>query len=231
MMPKNMQNITILCLNHVNYAKCAGKSADMCEPKRVPKPDRIPIKGAFGSLIVMSVQMASQGKMPVVLLKDGSTETKGRDAHKNNIAASKIIAEKVRTSLGPRGMDKMLVDSLGDVTITNDGATILKEIDVQHPAAKMLVEISKTTDNEVGDGTTSAVVLAGALLENAEDLLNQDVHPTIIVDAYRKATKQAGAFLAEIAESTRPPNTPNTCLLYTSPSPRDRTRSRMPSSA
>ncbi|MCE2507691.1 MAG: TCP-1/cpn60 chaperonin family protein [Nitrosopumilaceae archaeon] len=154
----------------------------------------------------MSVQMASQGKMPVVLLKDGATETKGRDAHKNNIAASKIIAEIVRTSLGPRGMDKMLVDSLGDVTITNDGATILKEIDVQHPAAKMLVEISKTTDNEVGDGTTSAVVLAGALLENAEDLLNQDVHPTIIVDAYRKAAKQAGAFLAEIAESTSPDN-------------------------
>ena len=154
----------------------------------------------------MSVQMASQGKMPVVLLKDGSTETKGRDAHKNNIAASKIIAEIVRTSLGPRGMDKMLVDSLGDVTITNDGATILKEIDVQHPAAKMLVEISKTTDNEVGDGTTSAVVLAGALLENAESLINQDVHPTIIVDGYRKAAKQAGALLAEIAESTTADN-------------------------
>ncbi|MXZ94068.1 MAG: thermosome subunit [Cenarchaeum sp. SB0678_bin_8] len=149
----------------------------------------------------MSVQMASQGKMPVVLLKDGSSETKGRDAHKNNIAASKIIAEIVRTSLGPRGMDKMLVDSLGDVTITNDGATILKEIDVQHPAAKMLVEISKTTDNEVGDGTTSAVVLAGALLENAEALVNQDVHPTIIVDGYRKASKQAGSFLAEIGEN------------------------------
>ncbi len=150
----------------------------------------------------MSVQVASQGKMPVVLLKDGSTETKGRDAHKNNIAASKIIAEIVRSSLGPRGMDKMLVDSLGDVTITNDGATILKEIDVQHPAAKMLVEISKTTDNEVGDGTTSAVVLAGALLENAESLVNQEVHPTIIVDGYRKAAKQASAFLAEIAETT-----------------------------
>lgn len=150
--------------------------------------------------------MASQGKMPVVLLKDGSTETKGRDAHKNNIAASKIISEIVRTSLGPRGMDKMLVDSLGDVTITNDGATILKEIDVQHPAAKMLVEISKTTDNEVGDGTTSAVVLAGALLENAESLINQDVHPTIIVDGYRKAAKQAVAFLAEVAEGVSADN-------------------------
>lgn len=150
--------------------------------------------------------MASQGKMPVVLLKDGSTETKGRDAHKNNIAATKIISEIVRTSLGPRGMDKMLVDSLGDVTITNDGVTILKEIDVQHPAAKMLVEISKTTDNEVGDGTTSAVVLAGALLENAESLLQQDVHPTVIVDGYRKAAKQAAVLLSEIGEVTLPEN-------------------------
>jgi thermosome len=138
--------------------------------------------------------------MPVVLLKEGASETKGRDAVKNNIAASKIIAEIVRTSLGPRGMDKMLVDSLGDVTITNDGATILKEIDVQHPAAKMLVEISKTVDNEVGDGTTSAVVLAGSLLENAESLINQDVHPTIIVDGYRKAAKKAKQFLEEIAD-------------------------------
>jgi len=108
----------------------------------------------------MGMQATSKGSMPVILLKEGGTETKGRDAQKNNIAACKIIAEIVQTSLGPRGMDKMLVDSLGDVTITNDGATILKEIDVQHPAAKMLVEIAKTTDNEVGDGTTSAVVLA-----------------------------------------------------------------------
>jgi len=138
--------------------------------------------------------------MPVVLLKDGATETKGREAQKNNIAASKIIAEIVKSSLGPRGMDKMLVDSLGDVTITNDGATILKEIDVQHPAAKMLVEISKTTDNEVGDGTTSVVVLAGALLEHAESLINQDVHPTIIVDGYRKAAKKAKQFLQEISD-------------------------------
>jgi thermosome len=138
--------------------------------------------------------------MPVVLLKEGGTQTKGRDAQKNNIAACKIIAEIVQTSLGPRGMDKMLVDSLGDVTITNDGATILKEIDVQHPAAKMLVEISKTTDNEVGDGTTSVVVLAGALLENAELLIDQDVHPTIIVDGYRKAAKKAKEFLESIAD-------------------------------
>ena len=152
----------------------------------------------------MSIQATSKGTMPVVLLKEGGTETKGKDAQKNNIAASKIIAEIVHSSLGPRGMDKMLVDSLGDVTITNDGATILKEIDVQHPAAKMLVEISKTTDNEVGDGTTSAVVLAGALLENAESLLDQNVHPTIIVDGYRKAGKQVEEFLKEIAEPVSP---------------------------
>ena len=150
----------------------------------------------------MSIQAASKGSMPIVLLKDGASETKGREAQRNNIQAAKIIAEIVRTSLGPRGMDKMLVDSLGDVTITNDGATILKEIDVQHPAAKMLVEISKTTDNEVGDGTTSAVILAGALLENAESLINQNVHPTIIVDGYRKATKKAKQFLQDIAEKT-----------------------------
>jgi len=143
---------------------------------------------------------ATKANMPVVILKDGAEQSKGRDAQKNNIAAAKIIAEIVHTSLGPRGMDKMLVDSLGDVTITNDGATILKEIDVQHPAAKMLVEIAKTTDNEVGDGTTSAVILAGALLEHAESLIIQDVHPTIIVDGYRKAAKKAKQFLDDIAE-------------------------------
>ena len=148
----------------------------------------------------MSIQ-GPRGSMPIVILKEGSSETKGREAQKNNIAAAKIIAEIVRTSLGPRGMDKMLVDSLGDVTITNDGATILKEIDVQHPAAKMLVEISKTTDNEVGDGTTSVVVLAGSLLEHAETLINQAVHPTIIVDGYRKAAKKAKQYLEEISET------------------------------
>lgn len=147
----------------------------------------------------MSAQIP-KGNLPVILLKEGATESKGREAQRNNIAAAKIIAEVVHSSLGPRGMDKMLVDSLGDVTITNDGATILKEIDVQHPAAKMLVEISKTTDSEVGDGTTSAVVLAGALLKNAESLINQDVHPTIIVDGYRKAQRKVLQFLKEIAE-------------------------------
>ena len=147
----------------------------------------------------MAVQ-ATQSNMPVVILKDGASQSKGLEAQKNNISAAKIIAEIVRTSLGPRGMDKMLVDSLGDVTITNDGATILKEIDVQHPAAKMLVEIAKTTDNEVGDGTTSAVVLAGSLLEQAESFLLQEVHPTIIVDGYRKAATKAKQYLKDIAE-------------------------------
>ena len=151
----------------------------------------------------MSAQTA-RGSLPIVLLKEGSTERKGREAQKNNIQAAKIIAEIVSTSLGPLGMDKMLVDSMGDVTITNDGATILKEIDVQHPAARMLVEISKTTDSEVGDGTTSVVILAGSLLENAESLLNQDVHPTIIVDGYRKASKKALQYLQEISEEVSP---------------------------
>jgi len=151
---------------------------------------------------------ATSANMPVVLLKDGASQTKGRDAQRNNISAAKIIAEIVHTSLGPRGMDKMLVDSLGDVTITNDGATILKEIDVQHPAAKMLVEISKSTDNEVGDGTTSVVVLAGALLEHAESLLEQEVHPTIIVDGYRKAAKKAKQFIKNIAQQVTPNDRP-----------------------
>jgi thermosome len=140
----------------------------------------------------------------VLILKEGSSQVKGNEAQRNNIFAAKLIAEIVKSSLGPRGMDKMLVDSLGDVTITNDGATILKEIDVQHPAAKMLVEISKTTDNEVGDGTTSAVVLAGALLASAEDLVNKDVHPTIIVDGYRKAADKALEVLEEISVKVKP---------------------------
>lgn len=147
----------------------------------------------------MSIQTASAGGMPVLILKEGASETKGREAQKNNINAAKTVAEIVRTSLGPRGMDKMLVDSLGDVTITNDGATILKEIDVQHPAAKMMVEISKATDNEVGDGTTSVVVLAGSLIEKAEELISKNVHPTVIVDGYRKSAVKAIEILNSIA--------------------------------
>jgi archaeal chaperonin len=148
----------------------------------------------------MSIQQGQAGGMPVLILKEGATQTKGKDAQKNNITAAKLIAEVVRTSLGPRGMDKMLVDSLGDVTITNDGATILKEIDVQHPAAKMMVEISKATDNEVGDGTSSVVVLAGALIEKAEELIGQEIHPTIIVDGYRKSALKAIEVLNNIAQ-------------------------------
>ena len=148
----------------------------------------------------------SAGGQPVIILKEGSGESRGREAQRNNIAAAKIIAEVVRTSLGPRGMDKMLVDSMGDVTITNDGATLLKELDVQHPAAKMMVEISKATDNEVGDGTTSAVVVAGALLEKAEDLINKDVHPVVVVDGYSKAAEKAQKILEGIAEKIDPEN-------------------------
>ena len=147
----------------------------------------------------MSIQTGSAGGMPVLILKEGASETKGKEAQRNNINAAKTVAEIVRTSLGPRGMDKMLVDSLGDVTITNDGATILKEIDVQHPAAKMMVEISKATDNEVGDGTTSVVVLAGSLIEMAEELITKNVHPTVIVDGYRKCAVKSIELLNNIA--------------------------------
>ena len=147
---------------------------------------------------------AQQQQIPIVLLKEGTTETKGKQAQRNNITAAKTIAEIVRTSLGPRGMDKMLVDSLGDVTITNDGATILKEIDVQHPAAKMMVEISKATDNEVGDGTTSTVVLAGSLLEKAEELISKNVHSTVVVEGFRKASQKAIETLRDIATKVEP---------------------------
>ena len=139
------------------------------------------------------------GTVPVLVLKEGTGRTTGREAQRNNIMAAKTIAETVKSSLGPRGMDKMLVSSLGDVTITNDGATILKELDVQHPAAKMLVEVAKTQDNEVGDGTTTAAVLAGELLAKAENLLDQNVHPTVIIDGYKKAGDKAQEIVNSIA--------------------------------
>jgi thermosome len=141
----------------------------------------------------------SFGGTPVLLLKEGTKRERGRDAQRNNITAAVAIAEAIRTALGPKGQDKMLVDSFGDVTITNDGATILKEIDVEHPAAKMIVEVAKTQDDEVGDGTTSAVVLAGELLKQAELLLDQKIHPTVIVDGYRKASEKALSVLDSIA--------------------------------
>lgn len=142
----------------------------------------------------------------VLLLKEGTLETRGRQALYNNIAAAKIIASMLKTVLGPRGMDKMLVDSMGGVTITNDGATILKEMDVQHPGAKMMVEIAKAVDNEVGDGTTSSVIIAGALLEKAEELIKKGIHPTVIVDGYRSAMRQSLDILNKIAEDVGPKN-------------------------
>jgi thermosome len=139
------------------------------------------------------------GTVPVLVLKEGTGRTTGREAQRNNITAAKIIAELVKTTLGPKGMDKMLVSSFGDVTITNDGATILKEIDVQHPAAKMLVEVAKAQDNEVGDGTTTAAVLAGELLSKAEELLDQNIHPTIIIEGFKKASEKAREVLEKMA--------------------------------
>jgi thermosome len=136
---------------------------------------------------------------PVLILKEGATRRRGKEAQRNNIMAARIIGEVVKSTLGPRGMDKMLVSSLGDVTITNDGATILDDIDVQHPAAKMMVEAAKTQDKEVGDGTTTVVVLAGELLKKAEDLLDQNIHPTTIVSGYRKANDKAVEFLSALA--------------------------------
>jgi thermosome len=146
-------------------------------------------------------EMSAQGSqgVPVLILKEGTGRSTGKEAQRNNITAAKVVAETVRSTLGPRGMDKMLVSSIGDVTITNDGATILKELDVQHPAAKMLVEVSKTQDNEVGDGTTTAVILSGELLEKAEKLLDKDVHPTVIVDGYQKAAEKAIEILDKLS--------------------------------
>ncbi|HLE74812.1 MAG TPA: thermosome subunit beta [Candidatus Bathyarchaeia archaeon] len=139
------------------------------------------------------------GSVPVLVLREGTGRTTGRDAQRNNIMAAKAIAATVKSTLGPRGMDKMLVNSVGDVTITNDGATILKELDVQHPAAKMLVEVAKTMDNEVGDGTTTAAVLTGELLAKAEHLLDQNIHPTVIIDGYKKAGDKAQEIVNSIA--------------------------------
>ena len=149
-----------------------------------------------------SIQQGPNG--PILVLKESALQQKGKDAQQNNIAAAKLVAELVRSSLGPRGLDKMLVDSLGDVTITNDGATILKEIDVQHPAAKMIVEIAKTVDAEVGDGTTSSVIFGGALLAKAEDLLKKDVHSSIIVEGYQVAAEKTLEIYSELSKKIRP---------------------------
>ena len=142
--------------------------------------------------------------VPVLILKEGTQRTVGRDALRANIMAARALAEVLKTSLGPRGLDKMLVDSFGDITVTNDGATIVKEMEVQHPAAKLLVEVAKAQDAEVGDGTTSAVVFAGTLLEKAEELLEQNIHPTVIIEGYTKAMKEALKILEEIAVKVDP---------------------------
>jgi thermosome, various subunits, archaeal len=144
---------------------------------------------------------------PIFILREGSKRTHGSDAQHNNIMAAKAVAEAVRTTLGPKGMDKMLVDSMGDVVITNDGATILKEMDIEHPGAKMIVEVAKTQDAEVGDGTTTAAVLAGEFLTTAEDLLESGVHPTIIASGYRLAADQATKILDTITISASPEDT------------------------
>jgi archaeal chaperonin len=149
----------------------------------------------------LSSELAGQ---QIIILKEGTSRSRGQDALKANIMAAKIIAESVRSSLGPKGMDKMLVDGFGDVTITNDGATILDEMEVQHPAAKMMVEVAKTQDDEVGDGTTTSVVVAGELLKKAEELIDQGIHPTVIVDGYREASNRALEVLNQIAIKIEP---------------------------
>ncbi len=137
---------------------------------------------------------------PIFILPENVQRTLGKDAQRNNIMAAKLVAETVRTTLGPKGMDKMIVDNVGDITVTNDGVTILEEMQIEHPAAKMLVEVAKTQEEEVGDGTTTAVIIAGELLKNAERLLDQEIHPTVITKGYRLAAERAQKILNEIAE-------------------------------
>ncbi|MCK4740259.1 MAG: TCP-1/cpn60 chaperonin family protein [Candidatus Thorarchaeota archaeon] len=143
-------------------------------------------------------------QQPIIVLREDTERTRGRDAQRNNIMAAIVIGEAVKSALGPKGMDKMLVDSFGDITVTNDGATILKEMDVAHPAAKMVIEVSKTVDQEVGDGTTTAAVLTGELLKKAEGLLDQKIHPTTIISGYRKAAKMAYDVIEEESEAVDP---------------------------
>ncbi|HOV52476.1 MAG TPA: thermosome subunit alpha, partial [Methanothrix sp.] len=143
--------------------------------------------------------MAGLSGVPVIILKEGSKRETGKDAQRKNILAAKAIAEAVRTTLGPKGMDKMLIDSSGDATVTNDGATILREMDIEHPVAKMIVEVARAQDDEIGDGTTTAVIIAGELLKKAEALLDQDVHPTVIVSGYKLAQSRAQSVLKDMA--------------------------------
>jgi len=152
----------------------------------------------------MSQQLGGQ---PIIILREGATRNRGQEARNNNFAAASAVAGAVRSTLGPKGMDKMLIDSMGDITITNDGVTIMKEMDIEHPAAKMMVEIAKTQDAEVGDGTTTAVVIAGELLKNAEGLLNQGVHPTVIAEGYRMAASKALVMLDGFSITVKPTDT------------------------
>ena len=152
----------------------------------------------------MSQQLGGQ---QIIILRQGTTRNRGQEAQNSNIAAAKAVANAVRSTLGPKGMDKMMVDGMGDVTITNDGATILKEMDIEHPAAKMMVEIAKAQDEAVGDGTTSAVVIAGELLKNAENLLSQKVHPTVIAEGYQLAATKSLEILSSIAIAVKPTDT------------------------
>ncbi len=144
--------------------------------------------------------MGNLGGQPVLILPEGALRNTGRDAQKNNIAAAKAVADAVRSTLGPKGMDKMLVDSIGDIVITNDGVTILEEMEIEHPAAKMMVEVAKTQNEEVGDGTTTAVIIAGQLLKEAETLLDQEIHPTVITKGYKLAKDEALKILEELAK-------------------------------
>jgi thermosome len=143
--------------------------------------------------------MAYQGNQPVIVLKEDTKRSRGRDARRSNMMAGQIVAEVLKTTLGPRGMDKMLVDGLGDITITSDGAKVLEEIDVQHPAAKMIIEVAKTQDKEVGDGTTTSVIFAGELLKKADELLEQEIHPSIVISGYAKAADKALEVLNKVA--------------------------------
>jgi len=143
--------------------------------------------------------LAQMGGRPVIILREDTKRSRGEEARKSNMMAAQIIAEVLKTTLGPRGMDKMLIDSLGDITITSDGATVLDEIDVQHPVAKMMIEVAKTQDKEVGDGTTTAVVLAGELLKKAEELLEQNIHPSVVIAGYQKASDKAIEILEKVA--------------------------------
>jgi len=147
----------------------------------------------------LSTAPTQAGGIPIMVLKEGSNRSRGREAQHSNIMAAKVVAESVRSALGPKGMDKMLVDNFGDVTITNDGRTILDEMDIQHPAAKMMVEVAKTQDKEAGDGTTSSVIVAGELLSRAEELIDKNIHPTVIIEGYKLAAQKALATLDKIA--------------------------------